>query len=319
MKPSFRLWFSAARLKNFSVFLGFAFVLLLLSKLMSDYTKTIIFEVRLKGLEEEVVVTNDQLKKIQVIIKTSGLDLFSANVDQYNSIELKANYDVKKVNNTYVCYPDVLQDKILEKLSNQTTIRYLSQDTLIFAYKKSDSRRVPIRLNKEINFAPNYDLVTPYKLKPDSVKVVGPRTSIKNIKYVSTKPLIMNQLNEGINETIILEPLNKAGVSIYPKKVNVTANVKKHINSSVAVQVDLINVPKGVNYDYEPKFVTINFKVSVDDYQNLNNKDFKVVIDALKYKDTKSSYWVAELVEKPKVVKESTLKNAIISVLKTID
>ena len=306
----------ANTLRNFGVFFVLALLFLFLSKFTNDYTETLIFEIRLDGLEEEIVDIDDQIKTIKATVTGSGLDMFSYTLNDNKNIKLRANFDVKKQDNKYVCYPDILQKKILDKLSSNTSIRLLSEDTLVFNYKKSYSKIVPVRLKQNINFEANFDLVKDFKLLPDSVKIVGSEKELKEIKYITTEALTKNQVKSDFNETVRLSTTDFNNISVFPKEIQVSASVKKYTDTSVKVPIELINTKENINFNIEPKYVVVNFKVNTDSYKRINSKDFEVILDVSKFDELNTNFWVPELLKQPSIVKQATIKQPQISVIK---
>ncbi|MFT4668899.1 MAG: YbbR domain-containing protein, partial [Ulvibacter sp.] len=68
-------------------------------------------------------------------------------------------------------------------------------------------------------------------------------------------------------------------VSIDPMEVNISVNVAEFTQKKMVVPIQLTNVPQETIVKLIPTTVTVTFNVSVEDFNEINASDFKLVCD----------------------------------------
>ena len=288
------------RINVFILFLLFAFIILIFSKLSKEYTNTMAFGIEKINLPEENVILNDSVV-LNITLKTHGFKWLKYYIFK-PKIRIDFSHDVDKKEGVF------LWNKSKVYLNNtqfdeQVELLNISPDRLTFRYGVNLVKKVPVKLNATINFDPGYDVSDKLVSEPDSIVVIGPNVLVSKINYLETEETIFNDVRANLEEATKLKlPENTADLKFSANSVIIKAHVEKFTEGTLKIPVTVINVPKGVKIKYFPKEVNVSYYISLNHFNSVTNKDFRVVCD---YTKTVSNQpiLVPELVKFPKTVK----------------
>lgn len=299
--------------KRFSIFLAIAFLFLVISKLSNDYSQNIKLKIQIENVEDEIIIQNDSLNYIDAVVQAKGFSMIPFLFKDYESISIDVNNDVTTTPEQYLF--DVRRHKFLieRELGNSYKIVSLKPDSLRITYKKRASKFVPIVLNKAIEFSPGYDIFGSHQLSIDSVKIVGSEDMVSTITKVVTEKLTLNNVKKDIDQTINIQQI--ADIEIFPKQVNVSADVMKFTEGTMESSINIVNKPSNLEINYFPKNVTISYYVDLENFKSVKPSDFKVECDFAAVGEGQS-YFIPKIVKKPDFVKRVVLKQKRIDFIK---
>ncbi|WP_294074571.1 hypothetical protein [Winogradskyella sp.] len=299
--------------KRFSMFVAIAFVFLIISKLSNDYKQIIHLDVRLVGVEEEIILTEDSLNTINVLVEAKGFALVPYVFNNSKSLVLEVNKDVITKQREYIF--DVQKHNFLieDQLGSSYKILSLKPDTLSLPFSKRASKYVPIAINSNIGYAAGFDIKGDYNLSVDSAKIVGSTDRLKEITHVSTKQLKLKGVNKSIDKTIKLVKIED--VNIFPESVNVSAEVKRFTEGVIEVPIIITNKPKNVVINYFPKTVSVSYYVDLENYNSIMSNDFSVECNFRDISDNQM-YFVPKITKSPKFIKRMHIKQKRVDFIK---
>jgi len=141
-----------------------------------------------------------------------------------------------------------------------------------------DSKRLPVRLQYQVNLEPQHRLVSPMRVIPDSVLVTGPASLLDSLQYWPTDSGNIGPLKASHTEIIPLagqvEKVLDLDVEAVELKVEVEPIVEKTI---YYVPVTAVNAPDSIRIF--PASVTVYCVVGMSAYQSLGPGDFEVEAD----------------------------------------
>lgn len=296
----------SGKINKFFLFLAIAFMILLLSKLSKDYTKTVTFAIKTINLPEEQVIIADSTHKMDVLLRTYGFKLMRYYLsDPKLSVNIE---NLQKINGNYMWTNANNIADIKTQFPSTVEVESIKPDTIIFPYDVNFVKKVPIRVLDNIHFAPGYNMLDNYLLEPDSVRLIGPKVIVDSIGLIETDTLTMSNVNTDINQTLNLNlPDEIEGVAMSSAIVDVKAAVDKFTEGRVEVPVTIVNLPTNVAINFFPKKVTVIFNTSLSNYDAISTGDFIVECDYGELNDEVTSL-------SPKIVKEpQTVRSARIS------
>lgn len=288
------------RINVFILFLLFAFIILIFSKLSKEYTNTIAFDIEKINVPIENVILNDSLK-LDITLKTHGFKWLKYYISK-PKIKIDFNNDVDKKKHVF------LWNKSKAYLNNtqfdeQVELLNISPDKLTFRYDVNLVKKVPVKLNATINFDPGYDLSDKLISDPDSIVVIGPKILVSEINHLETEEAIFNDVKSNLEEVTKLKlPENTSDLKFSTNHVIIKAHVEKFTEGTLKIPVNIINAPKGTKIKFFPKEVNVSYYISLSHFNSVTNKDFEVVCDYTKTIGDQSLL-VPELVKSPKTVK----------------
>ena len=144
-----------------------------------------------------------------------------------------------------------------------------------------------------------------YSFDFDSIKIVGAVDKIKTVNEVTTKELKLKKVNTSIDEDIALNEIRD--IEIFPKKVNVKAEVKRFTEGKMEVPLTIINKPKDVLINYFPKTVTLSYYVDLESFNEIKASDFLVECDYNEISENQT-YFIPRVTKLPEFVKRINVK-----------
>ena len=290
-----------------------AFLFLVISKLSNDYNQSIKLKIQLTNVDDEIIIVNDSLNYLDAVVQAKGFSLVPFLFKDYKLILIDADKDVSTFQNLYLF--DVRRHKFLieRQLSKSYKILSLKPDSLFVTYTKRASKFVPVVLNKDIEFSPGYDIFGTHQLNVDSVKIVGSENKIREVSRVVTEELRLSDVKNTINQTLRIEKI--PDIDIFPKQVNVSAEVMKFTEGTIESSIAIVNKPSELEINYFPKNVTISYYVDLDNFKSVQASDFKVECDFALLEEGQS-FFIPKVVKKPDFVKRVVLKQKRIDFIK---
>ncbi|NRD21157.1 YbbR-like domain-containing protein [Winogradskyella eckloniae] len=308
-------YFKKRNYKRFSLFFIAAFILLIFSKLSSDYKQTIKLKVKLVNLEDEVIIENDTSNYIEAYVEAKGFSLLPLVFNDSKELIVNSNSNISTKGRSYIF--DVQKHKFLIEGQLGSSFKLLSvlPDTVYISYSKSASKLVPVTLIEHINYAVGYDLKDDFELSIDSVKVVGSSVLLDSITKISTTDVILNKVKNDINKTVKLDVSKFENIEVYPETVHIKGKVSRFTEGIMVIPVEIINQPNDVTINYFPKTVSVSFYVDLENYNSVKTEYFSVVCNFADLVHNQD-FLMPKVVKKPSSVKHVNIKQKRIDFIK---
>ena len=292
------------RINVFFLFLLFAFIILLFTKLSKEYTNTLAFDIEKLNVPQENIILNDSVK-LNITLKTHGFKWLKYYVSK-PKIKIDFSKDVYKKDAVFVW------NKSKAYLGNtqfdkQVELLNFLPDTLTFRYGVNLVKKVPVKLNARVNFSPGFDMSGTLVSEPDSIDVIGPNILVSKIEYIETEEVALNDVRADVSESLNLKlPRNNSDLKFSGSKVVLKAKVEKFTEGTLKIPVSIVNPPKDIKLKYFPKEVSVSYYVSLSDFKSIKKNKFKVICDYAKTNENQS-FLVPELIKFPKEVKNAKI------------
>ena len=299
--------------KRFSIFFAIAFVFLIFSKLSNDYKQTLQLKIHLTNIEDETIFKEDSLNTMTAIVEAKGFALIPFIFKNSRTIILDAKTDVTKIDNHYIFDVNKHRFIIEGQLGSSYKLLSVKPDTLTMSYSKRASKRVPVILKTDIEFASGFDVRGDFAKNVDSVKVVGSSDSVAKISSIPTLPLSLKKINSNVDENLLLDvPM---GVEVFPKSIQVKGMVKRFTEGTIEVPVTIKNKPSSIEINFFPKTVTLSYYVDLDSYGTILASDFAVECDFGELKEDQA-FFVPKIAKQPESIKRINIKQKRIDFIK---
>lgn len=264
----------------------------------SKETRTLEFKVPLdlNNVPENVVVTTELPKHVTINVKASNSSLvyhryFHTMSAVSVNFETYANPSFRAI----VPKDDVLRT-IKKNFSNETEILSLSPDTLEYYYSFGSKKEVPIRFEGKISTPDGY-YVSETKITPSTVTVYANDLILDSLTSAQTVPLYIN--DAGKSQSVTLHLQNQKGMKFVPDTAKLSFTVDRLIEKTLSLPIEAINTSDSVKIRTFPGRVNVTFLVGTQNYRNLSEEDFKVVVDASKLKMLNGNKCKVELQKQP--------------------
>ncbi len=160
-------------------------------------------------------------------------------------------------------------------------------DTIHFSFFHSGYKKVPVHLNKYLNFERQFSLSDSIQLSPDSITLNGPIEILDSIHRIETEALVLNNLNKPGTYNIRIKKPNEK-LSYAPLEIGVHLNVDKYTESILEVPIYVDHLLSSDSLDIFPQTVKVRYLVSLRDYNKVNPKLFRIAADAFDLRNSKA-------------------------------
>ena len=300
---------SIYKTRKFNVFLFFlllALIYSMLSKLTSNYTKTIVFAVKLVDVPSDQVVLDQSIDSIRLELKGYGYNLAKYYIDQ-PIIEISVN-NLNKVKSNYQWTKQRNFSDLQSNFNKSVSLLSSSVDQIDFIIEQYESKKVPIELEFEIGYKSGFDSFQEYKLSKDSITVTGPNSLIDTINVIQTHKLVLNQIDSEINTKIRVKSPKNNNITHSDTEIDFQLKVEKFTEESIKVPITIVNISDNMKINYYPKVVSVLYRVSIKDYKAVNPMDFRVECD-LNTINKDNSVLISGITKKHSNVKKCRIEN----------
>jgi len=300
---------SVYKTRKFNVFVFFVLLALIysmISKLTSNYTKTIVFVVKPMDVPSDQVVLNQSIDSIGLELEGYGYNLAKYYIDQ-PIIEISLN-DLNKVKSKYQWTKQRNFSDLQLKFNKSLRLVSSSVDQIDFIIEQYESKKVPVELKLELDYKSGFDSFNEYKLSKDSIMITGPNSLIDTINMIQTHKLVLNQIDSEINTKIRIKPSENKNITHSDTELDFQLKVEKFTEESIKVPITIVNIDDNMKINYYPKVVSVLYRVSIREYKSVNPMDFRVECD-LNTINRDNSVLISSITKKPSNVRKCRIEN----------
>ena len=300
---------SVYKTRKFNVFVFFVLLALIysmISKLTSNYTKTIVFVVKPVDVPSDQVVLDQSIDSIRLELEGYGYNLAKYYIDQ-PIIEISLN-DLNKIKSKYQWTKQRNFSDLQSKFNKSVRLVSSSVDQIEFIIEQYESKKVPVELKLELDYKSGFDSFNEYKLSKDSIMITGPNSLIDTINMIQTHKLVLNQIDSEINTKIRIKPSENNNIIHSDTELDFQLKVEKFTEESIKVPVTIVNIDDNMKINYYPKVVSVLYRVSIREYKSVNPMDFRVECD-LNTINRDNSVLISSITKKPNNVRKCRIEN----------
>ena len=280
------------KISVFTICLIIAVLIWLLIKLSEDHTTTIEYPIASVNLSADKVMVDKSDSMVVLRVKAHGFKLISV---KYFQKRYPIVVDFKKLKPKKITAHSyescIVASQILSEISSQlkysNELLSISPDTLFLELEDFIQKKIPIRLNLDVNFEKQHHLYSPIKYFPNSVVVKGPYSVISKLEYVQTERIELNNLKDDITFSVdIQKPFNNSLVTLSGTEINVELDVEEFTEANFDIALDFTPIDSGmVNKELRiktfPEKVNVVFMVALKDYKSIK-EDIPTTFPSLK-------------------------------------
>lgn len=278
-----------------------------MSKLSKEYTHTVKVSTNYVNFSNDMELHNSPIKKIDIVLKTSGFNLL-----RYSLINKNIDIDLKRLQKKgkkYYYLTNSNLSSLQDQLKIDETILRIYPDTIFFDFGKLNSKEISIKPNIDINYKPGYGLVGKLDISPKKVIINGSNDQINKVNFIETEKLELKNVIKDFEYKLKLEiPKDYHKINFSTNEITIKGVVEKFTQASIDVPFLLVNVPKNIKVTTFIKTVNITYIVSLDNYDNINKNDFKVICDYNNLENSDSNFLIPTIKEKPNLISNIKIK-----------
>lgn len=157
--------------------------------------------------------------------------------------------------------------KVRKLFANSTAIVAIAPDSLSVKYTNQPGKKVPIKLDIDVTADFRCIINGETMLSADSAIVYSDQNTLDGIVAVSSRRITAEGLTDTLTRTIDLVPV--AGAKIVPNRVTVKVPIEPLISKRQNVNIEVVNVPTGMNVITFPSSIEASFLVPQSMYRKM--------------------------------------------------
>jgi hypothetical protein len=241
--------------------------------LSGDYFATFNVPIKLINFPPGYTTGTRLLNDVAVRLKGEGWKLFSANIGTESDYLVSVGNDSGKV---VVDLNSHLSDN--QWLSSGIEVISITPDTLSFIVEKILSKKVKIVPDLKLRFKPGYGLSTPVKIIPEYTTVHGPGRILKNLTFVPTSHLYLDNLDLKRMEMLSLKEI--PGMTYDDNYVRISLDIQKIVDKNFDnIPVGIVDIPHNRNVILLPGKVSIGVRSGIDILAKLSKDKIKLSVN----------------------------------------
>ncbi|MEO5570291.1 MAG: CdaR family protein [Bacteroidia bacterium] len=266
----------------FSICLLIAIFFWTITALNKTFTASVSIPVVYKNIPLSFQMQKPLPAAISLDIEAKGFDLMSNNFIKKNK-ELTVDFNSQDLRNSDLkTHTSIATEKLLKQLISAPDPAYrvvrIAPDSILMDYSKKFTRKIPVKLNVELNFRKQFFNSGQPILKPDSLELAGPEEEIKKISSIETEKITFNNINQNLFFSApVVNPGNDK-IILAAKKVWVFIPVREFTEGKVTIAMRKIyyqNKPVTLI----PDKISITYHASLKTFSQIGADDFEVEID----------------------------------------
>ncbi len=292
--------YKSSKVKSFFLFLLLAILFWALTKFSREYTATINASVHYKNIPKNTILGEENPKELSFDVTANGFEFL-----MYKLKDPSVKIDVNSFYNEEAGRANVSKSDLVKLITNQLkkniSVRNVSINELTVALNEIVSRTIPVHANANITFKEGFNSIDSLKIIPDSVSVSGPASDVKEISFVETSPVIVENADGAININAPLAVSKNEKVSFSPREVQLQLEVVEFSQKEMLLPIEVINLPEDTTIKLIPEMVKVVFSISVNDFKTISKDDFQLICDYA-VRNTEENFMVPKFLKKPKSV-----------------
>lgn len=301
----------------FLFFLSVAFLFWYLMTMNHEYEMKYKVRLELKHLPENLIVIEPLEKEMTVVLKDKGDKL----------VEYKARGKMKTLAIDYrqhanikghtAIYGAELNKLLSAGLASSTEIVSVSLDTLQYYIADARGVKLPVRWQGVVE-ADKQHAIEQVRVVPDSVVVYAAPQIRDTLTAVYASPVRLLGLADSVDQVIDLIA-GKRGIRYEPSTVVLSAAVSPYVTKTVQVPVEGYMFPYGQQLKTFPSRVNVSFRVSLSDFRDVSDEDFKIRVRHSQLSNNASGKVQLAIDEKPDNVSDVIIEPNEVDYLIEVD
>lgn len=244
-----------------------------LTVLSGGYTHSFRLQIKAIPLMEDVFVSNDSVRWIEVSLHGRGLDL----IRQYYAFKSAQLTVLLEDENAYETQK--LIEKIQPLLKNGVVIRTVQPTYMTFPLERWYGQSVAIRPNIALEFTKGYGQTGPLRLLPDSIRLYKRQPWTQSYGSIASETKVFKAVSTTIRSHLNIVLPDDSSIVVRQTQVRIEIPVSRIIAGTYSIPIDLINAPAGVRL--VPNQLNITYEAGIHHFKHIQAAHFKVKADWL--------------------------------------
>lgn len=198
-----------------------------------------------------------------------------------------------------------LISRLQEQVPSGIKVLNVNRNYIPLDYEEKAVVKVPIILESNLSFAPDYALRDSIILEPDSITVSGPISVIQGLRSWKTQLLSLKDLKNDQTETVSLVEIGNGQIMLTPNEIQVHILIEQFTEKSILVPVSIKNMLPDTTRQIRifPENITMTCVVGLSRFNDVRPEDFVLEVDLTNISiNSENNTLPLTLTKKPSVV-----------------
>lgn len=257
-----------------AICIGISLIFWLILNLARDYTVNEIVAVSYQ-LPDDAILLEAPQQVLDVSIRGQGWNLLWKSIKKS---DMAIKVDVSSLDEGRLSKGDIA--KLIEREFSSSNFEISELNFIATSLKtvQKISKKVPVQLDVQINFAQGYTAYGPLEQSFDSVTISGPAAVLDSIHSWPSQPFVQNELRQDLRAILPLATNNEGVEIISDRELSIHQSVEIVTERSVFVPVEVRNPPKD-SFSIFPNQVRLKVAVAQSRYHDIVPDSFQLVVD----------------------------------------
>ena len=246
-------------------------------------------------------------RKIKIAVEMNGFNMLSYAVGS-RKLEVDLGKVIEHAHGRHFWVPAKYPDLVARAILPSDRVKEIAPDTIFLDMGDEVFKTVPVELAAvRTTFRPGYGTFDPVALNPVEVKVFGTPEEVAAIDRIVLPEQVFRNLSSSLTDSVeVALPPGLCRARVEPSRVALSIAVKPYTEGTIRVPVRAVGVHSGYSAKFFPSKVTLRYRVAVEDYARIGEKDFRVTVD-MSHTDPDSRYVYPKVTAVPPFVGKVTI------------
>ncbi|MEN8192617.1 MAG: CdaR family protein [Bacteroidota bacterium] len=279
----------------------FSIVLWVFVSFSDEYTTIINVPIEFTEFKDDYTIQSQSTFDATLSLQGVGWALAQVTMGPENKLEISTE---QKTGKQQIQLREVLSQN--PWLTSSVQVVRINPTQIDYSVERMSNKIVPIIPNISVGTKSDYGLVSEITLKPDSVRITGPRSLIRKMNAVITKSIVYEELDDMILEDVSLEPIKHVSYELNSCKINF--DVQKIVDKVFdEIPVEVIGVPPSRELSLFPSKINVTLRGGIKTLGTLNPDEIYAYVKFQQaFKDTLGI--VEPTIEIPKFTKTTNVE-----------
>ncbi|MFH0735963.1 MAG: hypothetical protein V1773_00140 [bacterium] len=240
--------------------------------LSEEYFTTIKIPVSFLTSDDSSAISNISNEEVTISVKGQGWQLAKLSLTKNLSFAVRIK---NRFGNQVVSSRSELENNPWFTTNFQLT--EINPERLSFHVEKLRSKYVKIVPDIQLTYKEGFGIVDIEKLNPDTIKIFGPLSLLKDIDYIKTEFYQFENLDKKVRERLDLKPMKliKYSTNFTTAAFDVQKIVDK-VFENIKIQVE--DLPVSFNLHLIPNSITIKLRGGINVLGKMTNEDLSAFV-----------------------------------------
>lgn len=272
----------------FLFFLLLAFGFWLLQSLQQDYERRIELPVRYKNIPSEWVLSENNPKKLSVLLKDKGTTLmyYSWNA-QINPVDISVPDLPRLSDYTLQVSGRMLESAVSKQLISSTSILSIEPREVELQYDSLSSRTVPVIANVQISTKPGFQVSDSIRISHPEVRLYGSNRVLDTLNRVYTKLVTWDDASKTKELSVSLDL--PEGIKSDNETIKLTVPVEEFTEKKVELTVLCLDIPSGFALRMFPSKVEVLCHIPVSQFRELTADKLEIILPFSEFEENQAT------------------------------